>query len=224
MPLRKGSISKNLIITNLFLYLVICFISFDIKAEDSKKNNPEITDDSVQNQNKKIDAIKNVLSKINKPKKIKKSYNFDSLMFSRKELDEIDKIMNAKEEVEKPEVHKKKKSKKEKNIREIATFGKIYLSSILYLSNERWLIWINGEKISSLDNSELNEIYITSVTADGVDLIWSMSPRKWRIISELPANSVTPKLNSLGQIEIKVSLKSHETYILKHDKIVKGKI
>lgn len=222
MPLRKANINKNIIIINLLLYLVICLMPLDIKADDDKISNPEITDNSVKDQDNKIDAIKDALSRINRSKKVNKSYNFESLMFSSKELDDIDKIMNSKDDPKKTKVDKK--SKEEKNIREIATFGKIYLSSILYLSNEKWLIWINGEKISSLDNSELNQIYITSVTADRVDLIWSMSPSKWRIILELPANAETPKLNELGQIEIKVSLKSHETYILKHDKIIKGKI
>lgn len=219
MPLRKANINKNFIITNLLLYLVICFMSFDIKAEDNK-----ITDNSVENQNNKIDAIKNALSKINRSKEVKKKYNFESLMFSEQELDDINNIMNDEEGSKKLKNHKNKKSKKEENIREIATFGKIYLSSILYLSNEKWLIWINGKKISSLGNSKLNEIYITAVTVDGVDLIWSMSPSKWRIISELPANATTPKLNELGQIEIKVSLKSNETYILKHNKVIRGKI
>ncbi|MDB2550243.1 hypothetical protein N9X24_00060 [Rickettsiales bacterium] len=170
-----------------------------------------------------LDAIKDTISKINKPAKAKKKYDFKSLMFSDSEISEVKKVLNSKK-IAKKKKESKDGNKKVETMREITTFGKIYLSSILYLSKDTWSIWVNSNKISSRDNSESDEIYIKSVTPYKVELVWSFSPSKWRIISGLPSNAVTPRLNSLGQIEINISLKSNQTYILKHDKVVNGKI
>jgi hypothetical protein len=170
-----------------------------------------------------LDKIENVISKINKPSNNRKTkYKFKSLMFSNSEMANIKKILNSKEKPKEKE--DKKEDKKIDNTREIRTFGKIYLSSILYLSKDAWSIWINNKKISSTNNSELNEIYINSVSPDKIGITWSLNPRKWRIISDLPQNTATPKLNKSGQVEIKFTLKSNQTYILKYDKVVNGKI
>ncbi len=140
-------------------------------------------------------------------------------MFSEEELKNIQKVLKSKNVTK-----NKKPQNKSNNIREIATFGKIYLSSILYLSEDKWSIWVNGNKLSSTNNIKSNDIYVESVAPYEVNLIWSLSPIKWRIISELPVNAKVPAVNDFGQVEFNIKLKSNQTYILKHDRVVNGKI
>lgn len=214
---------KNILYSFIVILLLICNSSAN---EDKKSNLKNITTEKPSNQKnihdeKEIEAIKDVLSKIKKTPKSKKRHNIKNLMFSKGELQDINKILNAKEDIKEEEKETKQKKTK---IKEIVKFGKIYLSSILYLSQDKWSIWVNGNKISSRSNVEGNDIYIKSVTPYEVDLVWSLSPRKWRIVSELPADTKAPKLNASGQVEINVKIKANQTYILKYDKVVSGKI
>lgn len=190
------------------------------------KNIPKTTNsaskDQTQTKNSKKDVSnkqKNISNKLlNQVKKTQRKYNFKSLMFSQKEINDLYNNMNSTHNKE------KKKKKKEEKPKEIAAFGKVYLSSILYLSKDRWSVWINNNKISSMDNIPTNDLYIKSITPYEIDLIWQLRPRKWRIISELPFNIKTPPLNKNGQIEINIQLRSNQTYILKSEKIIDGKI
>ena len=187
------------------------------KSVELKTAEDEVLKEDFQKKSD-IDTIKNVLSKINKPTlSKKKKYKFKSLMFSNKELGYIKETLNSADLV-------KATQKKEVVIKEVAAFGKIYLSSILYLSDDNWSIWINGSKISSVNNVKGSDIFIASVNPHEADIVWSLSPRKWRIVSQLPLNIKTPPLNNFDQVEINIKLKSNQSYILKHDRIVNGKI
>jgi hypothetical protein len=191
---------------------------YNIYAIEVNKPNQDNQINEILNTNN-IDTVKDAISKINKPKSAQKKYKFQSLMFSEEELKNIQKVLKSKN------VTKKKTPQNESNnIREIATFGKIYLSSILYLSEDKWSIWVNGNKLSSTNNIKSNDIYVESVAPYEVNLIWSLSPIKWRIISELPVNAKVPAVNDFGQVEFNIKLKSNQTYILKHDRVVNGKI
>lgn len=207
----------------LYLYLIFFFMInilfvYNIYANEVNKPNQDNQINEILNTNN-IDTVKDAISKINKPKSAQKKYKFQSLMFSEEELKNIQKVLKSKN------VTKKKTPQNESNnIREIATFGKIYLSSILYLSEDKWSIWVNGNKLSSTNNIKSNDIYVESVAPYEVNLIWSLSPIKWRIISELPVNAKVPAVNDFGQVEFNIKLKSNQTYILKHDRVVNGKI
>tara|TARA_Y100000385_G_C13107324_1_gene649009 strand:- start:6086 stop:6778 length:693 start_codon:yes stop_codon:yes gene_type:complete len=207
----------------LYLYLILFFMInilfiYNIYANEVNKPNQDNQINEILNTNN-IDTVKDAISKINKPKSAQKKYKFQSLMFSEEELKNIQKVLKSKNVTK-----KKKPQNKSNNIREIATFGKIYLSSILYLSEDKWSIWVNGNKLSSTNNIKSNDIYVESVAPYEVNLIWSLSPIKWRIISELPVNAKVPAVNDFGQVEFNIKLKSNQTYILKHDRVVNGKI
>ena len=207
----------------LYLYLIFFFMInilfiYNIYANEVNKPNQDNQINEILNTNN-IDTVKDAISKINKPKSAQKKYKFQSLMFSEEELKNIQKVLKSKNVTK-----KKKPQNKSNNIREIATFGKIYLSSILYLSEDKWSIWVNGNKLSSTNNIKSNDIYVESVAPYEVNLIWSLSPIKWRIISELPVNAKVPAVNDFGQVEFNIKLKSNQTYILKHDRVVNGKI
>ncbi|MFT5795155.1 MAG: hypothetical protein ACI9W5_000101 [Ulvibacter sp.] len=187
------------------------------KSVELKAAEGEVANEVFQKKSD-IDTIKNVLSKINKPTlSKKKKYRFKSLMFSDEELGYIRKTLNSADLVTKTQ-------KKTVVIKEVTAFGKIYLSSILYLSDDKWSIWVNGSKMSSVSNVKGSDIFIASVNPYEADVVWSLSPRKWRVISGLPPNVKTPPLNIVGQVEINIKLKSNQTYILKHDRVVNGKI
>tara|TARA_Y100000389_G_C17471274_1_gene531352 strand:- start:18671 stop:19363 length:693 start_codon:yes stop_codon:yes gene_type:complete len=207
----------------LYLYLIFFFMInilfiYNIYANEVNKPNQDNQINEILNTNN-IDTVKDAISKINKPKSAQKKYKFQSLMFSEEELKNIQKVLKSKNVTK-----NKKPQNKSNNIREIATFGKIYLSSILYLSEDKWSIWVNGNKLSSTNNIKSNDIYVESVAPYEVNLIWSLSPIKWRIISELPVNAKVPAVNDFGQVEFNIKLKSNQTYILKHDRVVNGKI
>lgn len=224
LTFTKNNFHKIIIFEGgLYLYLILFFMInilfiYNIYANEVNKPNQDSQINEILNTNN-IDTVKDAISKINKPKSAQKKYKFQSLMFSEEELKNIQKVLKSKNVTK-----KKKPQNKSNNIREIATFGKIYLSSILYLSEDKWSIWVNGNKLSSTNNIKSNDIYVKSVAPYEVNLIWSLSPIKWRIISELPVNAKVPAVNDFGQVEFNIKLKSNQTYILKHDRVVNGKI
>ncbi|MES2677039.1 MAG: hypothetical protein V4612_01820 [Pseudomonadota bacterium] len=99
----------------------------------------------------------------------------------------------------------------------------IYLGSILYNSPNSWSAWINDQKISSTDNKIGNELYIKSINADSVRVIWTMSISKWKILTNKKSEDGAP-INQNNQVEIDFTLSFNQTYMLNGSRIVEGRI
>ncbi len=98
----------------------------------------------------------------------------------------------------------------------------IYLESILYNSPDNWAVWINGQKISDNNNKIDNEIYIKSINPSNVDIVWAMSIRKWKILSNQKTGSDAP-ISSNNLVELDFNLSFNQTYVLAGKKIIEGR-
>ncbi len=98
----------------------------------------------------------------------------------------------------------------------------IYLGSIMYFGPKNWIVWINNKKITYEDNKASNELYLISVTRSDVDILWTISISKWKILSGKKSEALAPKINNKNQVEISFKLKPNQTYVLRSDKVVEG--
>ncbi len=99
----------------------------------------------------------------------------------------------------------------------------IYLASIIHISKNQWVVWLNNNKITSQDNNIENEFYLKKVTRNLVNVVWKLSLSKWKILSGNSSEEFAPKVNDNNQVEVEFSLKPNQTYVLKSDKIVEGR-
>ncbi len=100
----------------------------------------------------------------------------------------------------------------------------VYFASMMYFSPKDWTIWINNTKITSQDNKPQKEFFVRSIDQDGVRIRWSLGVSKWRILSGKTLDNSEPKINNNNQVEIDLSLKPNQTYILGSNKIIEGRM
>lgn len=196
-----------------------------------------------QNQDDKDVSIKdlpligddNIISKaINNAIEIRKAYN--SIMYSQEEVDNIKKAVEANksgqafltEEESSKELTAEEKAaleeeKKLKELAEINERSKIHLGSILYFSKKSWVIWLNKNKITSSDNKKENEFYVESINGHEVNISWSLSLTKWRVLSGRNNNDEAPKTDSNNRVNLRFTLMPNQTYLLRDDLVVEGK-
>lgn len=125
-----------------------------------------------------------------------------------------DEDLKAKEEELKREASKKQENEK----------SYIYLASIMYFGEKSWVVWINDKKISNESNKEGSELYIKSTSRDSVEVLWTLSLSKWKILSGKKSEDQAPKINENNQVEISFELKPNQTYILSLESVVEGKV
>lgn len=100
----------------------------------------------------------------------------------------------------------------------------VYLGSILYYGEGNWALWINGQKFTSDSNSPENEIYIKAATYDEISVLWTISASKWRILLGRKADEQESKINANNQVETEFKLKPNQTYLLKENRVIEGKV
>ena len=100
----------------------------------------------------------------------------------------------------------------------------IYLASILDYGDGNWALWINDEKFTSDSNAPENEIYIKSVSYDEISVLWTISASKWRILLGRLADEQESKINANNQVETEFTLKPNQTYLLREDRVIEGKV
>lgn len=100
----------------------------------------------------------------------------------------------------------------------------LHLATIIYQSKDNWTIWINDQRISASNNSDLNEIYVQDISNDYVDILWKLSLSKWKILSRNNSDDLAPNINELNQVEIKFSLKPNQTFALRNEEIIEGRV
>ena len=101
----------------------------------------------------------------------------------------------------------------------------IYLASIIYRSDNDWTIWLNDSKYSSNSNNPIAEIYIKDITSNNVSILWKLSLSKWRILSGNDDDSDKPlNINENNQVEIEFTLMPNQTFSLKAESILEGRV
>lgn len=100
----------------------------------------------------------------------------------------------------------------------------VYLASIMYLSEEYWVVWINDEKITSESNQPGNELYLQEVQKDKISVLWTISASKWKILIGRKSEEMAEKINSQNQVEAKFELKPNQTYLLIYDSVIEGNV
>ncbi|MBU6339599.1 MAG: hypothetical protein KGQ36_06510 [Rickettsiales bacterium] len=98
----------------------------------------------------------------------------------------------------------------------------IYLASIMYVNNDYWAVWINGEKITSDSNAKTNEIYLENVQRDKVSVLWTISESKWKILMGVKADEMQSQVNAQGQVEKRFELKPNQTFLLLYETVIEG--
>ena len=68
-----------------------------------------------------------------------------------------------------------------------------------------------------------NEIYIKSINANNVDIVWTMSITKWKILTEQKSDNRAP-IGANNQVELNFNLSFNQTYILVGQRIIEGRI
>jgi hypothetical protein len=174
---------------------------------------------------------KNLIRKDIIKKSPKASEEDSSLMFDKEQSRKINNIvkllnMDPKERKKvlsassQEEIKEETEEKKQETIEQ----SFIHLGSIIYLSKQHWVIWINNEKISSDSNNQDNEIFVTSIHRGEVKILWRVSLSKWKIIKRYVASMALPQSNSEGEVEVRFTLKPNQTFSLMSESIMEGKV
>lgn len=160
---------------------------------------------------------------------------FKSLMFYEEELDKLKQAVESfktgqsleiAEEQENitEENSENEQNEKEKELSELNERSKIYLGSILYFSPNKWTIWLNDDKINSDNNNKDNEFFVNKIDGKNVNIIWTLSLSKWKILSGGNSENITqPKVNNKNQVKTSFTLGANQTFILKYNKVFEGK-
>lgn len=110
--------------------------------------------------------------------------------------------------------------KSEKDTNNIESY--VYLGSILYFDQNNWTVWINNKRVSYDDNKKSNELYLTKVDSLDVEVLWTMSISKWKILSGKKNETLAPKINGKNQVEVTFAIKPNQTYSLKLGQALEG--
>jgi len=163
------------------------------------------------------------------------------LMFSNQELSNINRALdslknnqifvpeelNADTKLSEAEIVEQQVKEEERKKREEIEQNEksyIYLGSIIYFTNNDWVIWLNDQKITSQNNKEEKEIYIKSISNNNVSVRWRMSISKWKILSGKKDETLAPKISQESNIvESEFNLRPNQTYILGSNNVVEGK-
>jgi len=220
------------------IFFIICAFATNAIAQDQLPNkdlningiadvvNKAIVGEQPQNQssNDKKPATNN-LSKTVSPTSSKKDYS--SLMYSDEEIRKIQEALDAfndgKPLIDKTQNTPPIEDQTSESPPKDDAKSYIYLGSILYSSPNKWSVWINDRKISSSNNKPSNELYIKSINEDEVNIIWTMSTSKWKILTNTKSDEGAP-INANNQVEFDFTLSFNQTYMLNGDKTVEGKI
>lgn len=111
-----------------------------------------------------------------------------------------------------------------KEVKEDSAQSLIHMSSILFLNNNNWVTWINEKRISNEDNKKDNEFYVENIAPNKAVIVWSLGLTKWKILTNSNDDVQTPELNKNNQIVNRFTISPNQTYILKTNKIIEGKI
>lgn len=224
---------KKTALKNIVLFLII-FLQTNF-AYSQNRQNEGVRTFELNEINKNI-AIKNSIATELKQVFKKKKPNFKSLMYDDEEMDLIKKSILAlksgeslsiedenSNKLNKEELAKLEQERKNRDLLELNERSKIYLGSIIYISQDDWAIWLNKDKITSYNNKKNNEFFVERINRDKADILWTLSLSKWRILSGKTGNENLPNINEKNQVLVRFNLKTNQTFILRYNNIIEGK-
>lgn len=184
---------------------------------DSQKQSQQKIDINNNSQIKNsilIDKIEGNLSNVTLTKK-----DVTSLMFDDQEQDSINQAIEALRSgnLYLPQTNDDQEDNSHNNENSY-----VYLASILYINENLWAVWLNGEKITHENNIPGRELYITSLQKDKVSVLWTLSATKWKILIGKRSEEMESKINERNQVEVEFELKPNQTYILLNNSTVEG--
>ncbi|MFT6106536.1 MAG: hypothetical protein ACJA0S_000777 [Rickettsiales bacterium] len=209
------------------IFLLTYIFSKHSIAQDRSDNLPqEAPNASITSQIKK--GVQSTIEKIF-PKKegggqSNKSQKNNSLIYGKEELQKIKNAVEAFKNqvplVSEPQIGVVAEIKDP--VKDDST-SYVYLGSILYKSNREWSVWINDKKISSLNNYANNDIYVTSINKNKVEIIWTMTLSKWKILTNSGSEEGAP-MNDKNQVEYNFILSFNQSYLLNENKVIEGRV
>lgn len=159
---------------------------------------------------------------------------FESIMLDQEELKKVNQalemfrqgkefvITKTQEALSEEDREKMEIDQLSKEMELINKESKIHLGSILFFSKKTWSIWVNGKKITSDSNYPKNSIYVAKASERKIDFMWKLSISKWRVLTSNLDSKVTPQINNSGEVNVKFSLYSNQTFLLRENKTVEG--
>jgi hypothetical protein len=218
-------------------------ISKAVAQESSEVKNLKLSNDSIKKEDEEFEddlgedikdadlsadienKTKKEVAKEKKRKSISDYYiDKKTLMYKKENLNQLIQILDSLERGgELTEEKITKTGGLEKNVVDTTSIS-MYLNSILYISENIWSIWVNGQKITNFDKDENEELKILSVTPEEVSFIWSISKIKWEIIN---ANNTVSKDSYTiedNKIKLKFILEPNQSFVPSKNEVVEGDI
>lgn len=97
----------------------------------------------------------------------------------------------------------------------------IYLNSVMYISDNAWSLWLNGNKITNMSKNT-GDIEVVKVTPLYVDFVWKVSDLQWQAINK---NNLIPSSNykvNGDYVDLYFTLSPNQTYIPALNQILEG--
>lgn len=143
---------------------------------------------------------------LEKAKDIIDTFNTDSVMFDKKDISAINKIIAAwmsGVRPDKPQEETKKDDKddllsnlldqlgdkEQEALPKSYTFPSFYLSSIVIYSATDWAVWVNGFKFSNRNNKKVPPLYVESISSTKATLVWQPARSLLESIKEIEAKN-----------------------------------
>ncbi|MBT4921467.1 MAG: hypothetical protein HON23_00445 [Rickettsiales bacterium] len=122
----------------------------------------------------------------------------NSILYSKKQISQLDKILSAlllgeaidQEDLFEKDEPEKEREKEKEEVKEAISNNSIrfYLNSILYSGPDSWIVWVNGKKYNQ-DNRGAEEFQIEKVTRNRVAIKWVTGYTKFVYILKKAADN-----------------------------------
>ncbi|MDR1926787.1 MAG: hypothetical protein LBQ13_03840 [Endomicrobium sp.] len=211
-------------------------IGNNIMARNGQQNsgNSNINNSNTNNSKENNENILEILKKnkpIYKPNNDEYHNVFNSFMFSKKNLSIIKKaiVMYDKKITNKNTPEDELEIDKDNEIEYDESMSRVYLKSILYISENQWTVWINNYKLSSSNNNNRNnrnnnsEFIVKNLNSNEAVILWTVEKNKWDLINS-EQNIPNTDYNVIDNIvEFEIKLHPNQTFLATENKIIDGK-
>lgn len=197
------------------------------ETEEKKPETKPITEDSTTEEKPSMSYKEQKLKEALEKEKVEKEYyvKYKSILYKD---DNLAKMINVLSAIKRDTAYKETGETQEFDTREISSvfdsaIASVYLNSIMYVSDNLWSVWVNGIKISNINNGE-NELRVLDINNSRVKFLWIISMTKWEIISQnaqIPEDAYKIKESA---VEIQFTLEPNQSYILSFNKVVEGNV
>ena len=193
-------------------------------SDENVSNEQEPVEEDVPTTAKTVDTINAIKNQITDGVIGKKIV---SLMYNNEETNNIERAVESfkTNQIYVPDQKPEDKNQKdEKAAEEDVANAKsyVYLASIIYFNSRDWAVWIGDQKIIPETNKNTEELYVKSISRDQVNLVWTLSLSKWKILSHHTSDADIPPINANNKVEISFSLKPNQTFILGSSSVAEG--